>query len=163
MVKSIFRSILILVIVSFTAFMLPVNAQGNGDYAMISELNDGIIYQIAVAQSGIYKLDNTYFEEQGIDAASIKPSNVQLFGNGGGMLPESIADERIDDLIENPIFFSGDNDDIFEENEYFLFYGEGPDVWKFEADDRSYFFEKKYLRYRELLLSKNKWGEWIEN
>jgi hypothetical protein len=37
------------------------------------------------------------------------------------MLPQAINTPRPDDLVENDIYFSGDNNSTLENNEYFLF------------------------------------------
>jgi hypothetical protein len=110
----------------------------NREYAVISELNEGTFYKIAIEKTGIYRLDRDYLTAQGIDPSGIDPNRIQLFGNYGSPLPESLEISRIDDLRENPMYFSGDNDSAFEEGEFFLFYAEGPDTWKYNVETGRY-------------------------
>lgn len=114
----------------------------NREYAMISELDEGIFYKIPVSERGIYRIDREYLAEQGINPDNIDPAKLQLFGNGGGPLPESLATKRIDDLKENPMFFVGDSDGNFEAGEYFLFYAEGPDTWIYDYEKNRYDYIK---------------------
>lgn len=92
-----------------------------------SVLSSGQWYKLAVSTQGIYKIDYDYLTSLGIDPGSINPNNIQLYGNGGKMLPQSLQDPRPIDLIENAIFVKGANDGQFNTNDYFLFYGQSPD------------------------------------
>ena len=54
------------------------------------------------------------------------------------MLPEMNAVSRPDDLVEVPIFVSGEADGRFDNNDYILFYGRGPVCWSLESDKTAY-------------------------
>jgi len=97
-----------------------------------SILASGDWYKIAVSSSGIYAITYDYLVEEGIDAASINPKNIRLYGNGGGMLPEANAGPRAADLIENAIYVYGEEDGKFDPGDFILFYGESPDSWKYD-------------------------------
>lgn len=110
----------------------PVITQDNPsqvfrNYAPNSVLKDGDWYKVAVIQEGIYRLDNAFFAANGINVNDA--SKIQVFGNGGGMLPQANAVERYDDLEENPIYVSSNSN--FGPNDYVLFYGESPHNWKY--------------------------------
>ncbi len=120
-----------------------------------SVLRDGLVYKIAVAEDGIYQLDYNFLKDDlNIDVDNINPDQIQLFGNGGGVLPETIASFRQDDLIENHIQIIDGGDNSFDEGDYILFYGEGPSKWYFNNtfnrfdrpqnsyDTRNYYFLK---------------------
>ncbi|MBK9254694.1 MAG: type IX secretion system sortase PorU [Saprospiraceae bacterium] len=108
-----------------------------------SVLADGDVYRIEVDKTGIYRIDRTFLETRlGIDVSKINPRHIKLYGNGGGMLPESNASERPDDLTENRIYIEGEQDGRFDNNDYILFYGEGPDKWKMNTTESEYLFEK---------------------
>jgi hypothetical protein len=120
-----------------------------------SVLQDGSIYKIAVSQNGIHKLTYTFLKDElGMDLDNIDPRKIQLFGNGGGMLPTYLGDERIDDLQENHIQIVGEEDGSFDTGDYLLFYAEGPNKWVYDAeeekfnmikniyDERNYYFIK---------------------
>jgi hypothetical protein len=92
-----------------------------------SILRDGEIYKIAVPEEGVYKLSYEYLStDLGINLSGLNPSKIQIFGNGGGMLPEPLATDRMDDLTENHIFVSGDSDSSFDPGDFILFFAEGP-------------------------------------
>jgi hypothetical protein len=69
----------------------------------------------------------------GINPAAIDPENIRIYGNGGGMLPESLLEFRHDDLAENNIFVEGESDGSFDPQDYILFYGESPHSWKYQS------------------------------
>ncbi len=108
-----------------------------------SVLSIGDIYKIPVAQNGIHKLDFDYLKNTlGIPVENINPRHIKLFGNGGGMLPEDNAISRYDDLVENAIYISGENDGSFDNGDFILFYGEGPNQWKYDENQNRFVMEQ---------------------
>jgi hypothetical protein len=99
-------------------------------YADNSVLRTGNWYKIGVPKSGIFKLDYDALRLLGLDVQSVDPRRIQIFGNATGLLPQPISTPRPDDLVENAVYFSGDNSPTFENGEYFLFYARGPHVWE---------------------------------
>ncbi|MEO9872523.1 type IX secretion system sortase PorU [Ekhidna sp.] len=100
--------------------------------AQTSVLSEGNWYKIGITETGIYKLDINTLEILGIPS-SVDPRQIRIFGNGvNGILPQSNEGERPVDLIENAIFVLGGADGSFDQNDYILFYGKGPDkkVWR---------------------------------
>jgi hypothetical protein len=95
-------------------------------YADHSVLRTGDWYRIAVKDAGIYKITYQDLEGMGIDPGDIDPRNIRLYGNGNGMLEEANSTPRADDLMENAIFLSGEEDGQFDPGDYILFYGESP-------------------------------------
>lgn len=95
-----------------------------------SVLASGNWYKIQVDTTGVYRIDTNFLSSLGINVSNINPKNIQLYGNGGAMLPNKIGDFRYDDLFENAIYVSGENDNHFDDNDYILFYAQGPDTWK---------------------------------
>ncbi|OHX67751.1 type IX secretion system sortase PorU [Flammeovirga pacifica] len=91
-----------------------------------SPLANGDVYKLEVVDNAIYKIDLSFLSEIGINTSTIKPNQVYLYGFVGGMLPQKNADQRPDQLLEVPMKFVGDNTNTFSQNDYFLFYGEGP-------------------------------------
>ena len=121
-----------------------INGTRNGPfYTFESALASGDIYKIAVQKTGIHKLDFAFLETKlGIKTNQVNPKNIKIYGNGGGRLPENNSFFRHDDLVENAIFVSGENDGKFDEGDYILFYAEGADVWKFDTNKNQYHFDK---------------------
>ncbi|MFP4470890.1 MAG: type IX secretion system sortase PorU [Bacteroidales bacterium] len=106
------------------------NAQNN--FADNSVLATGDWYKIRVAETGLYKITWTEMSEMGIDMSGLKSSDICLYGNGGGMLPESNEAFRYDDLQERAIQVFDGGDNSFDEGDYFIFYATGADIWKYE-------------------------------
>jgi hypothetical protein len=95
-----------------------------------SVLSSGTWYKIAVSQTGVYKITVSQLKQMGMDPDQIDPSNIRLFGNGGGMLPFSNSLFRHDDLVENSIEVVDEGElGVFDGNDYILFYGESSVSW----------------------------------
>lgn len=103
-----------------------------------SVLADGEIYRIAVSNTGIHQLTYDFLKNDiGIDVDNLDPRNIHIYGNGAGMLPESNAVARIDDLEENAIQIVGEGDGSFDQGDYILFYAEAAHHWEYaEANNR---------------------------
>lgn len=107
-----------------------------------SALSSGSWYKVAVSADGLYKMDYSFFQSIGINPSSIDPRTIKIFGNGGGMLPQKNSAARVDDIIENRIFFSGENDGSFDNGDYLLFYAEGPHTWSYKTSDQIFVHSK---------------------
>lgn len=100
-----------------------------------SILADGQIYKIAIPKTGVYKLDYSFFKDDlNIDIDNIKPENIKIYGNNGGLLPLRNNKQRADDLLENSIYIEDGNDGQFNTNDRILFYAEGADRIKYEEN-----------------------------
>lgn len=123
-------------LVSFdlTSNVSPISKKGTRqDYAENSVLANGSWYKFGVQQDGIYRIDKAYLLALGINVSNIDPHNIRIYGNGGGMLPELNSVERHDDLVENAIYVSGESDGHFNDDDFILFYGQGPHTWKYDS------------------------------
>jgi len=104
-----------------------------------SVLADGEIIKIPVSESGIYKLDYNYLKSNAnLDIDNANPQNISIYGNGGGMMEGLITpgyNVQEQDLIENPIFVSGEGDGNFGSGDYILFYAEGANKIQFSETD----------------------------
>lgn len=102
-----------------------------------SVLATGDWFRIAVNATGIYKISVSDFESAGVQARGKSVADLALFGNGGGPLPEKNSDPRISDLAENAIYVADENNDgIFNNNDYILFYAEAANVWRFNTSSQ---------------------------
>lgn len=133
------RSISFSLIISFLLTFSVLQAQRT--YTEASVLTDGDWYKVAVMEQGVYRLDQAFFTGIGINTGNLDPRNIQIFGNGGGMLPQDNRAFRHDDLVENAIYVSGEGDGSFDAGDYVLFYAEGPDSWQYDADRQSFSHE----------------------
>ncbi len=121
--------------IDFSPAPLQATAR-NTEHAFNSILKDGTIYKIAVSKTGIQKIDYNFLKETlKIDIDNIDPTTIKIYGNGGGILPRTIADFRYDDLQENAIEVIGEGDGQFDSGDYILFYGEGANKWRYSATE----------------------------
>jgi hypothetical protein len=103
-------------------------------FSTFSKLNDGQIFKIKVGNSGVYKIDYQFLSSLGVDVNNIDPRNIQILGNGGKMLSETVgSSSRVDDLVENAIFVQGESDAQFNNSDYILFYAQGKDYWNYNS------------------------------
>lgn len=90
-----------------------------------SVLASGQWFRFTVMQTGIYKVTFQDLTAMGM-GKPISSSQIALFGNGGKMLPEQNSEPRVEDLREIPVQMFDGGDGSFDENDYFIFYGESP-------------------------------------
>lgn len=104
-------------------------------YPPNSVLKDGSgeWFKVRVNSSGVYKIDKALLEEMGVDLASFNPQHLNVYGNATPMLPISNAENRPNDLIKNSIFAFGESDGVFNNNDYYLFYAQGPTSWEYNV------------------------------
>lgn len=107
--------------------VLNKNSYENKTNIENSVLASGNWYKLKVNKNGVYKLTYSDLSKMGIDLGN--PKNIRIYGNGNGMLPEKNTDFRYDDLIENAIHVQGEEDGVFNPNDYVLFYGQSPIKW----------------------------------
>ncbi|MFN4285348.1 MAG: type IX secretion system sortase PorU [Lacibacter sp.] len=119
-----------------------VSALGQRSYRDNSILATGNWYKLAVRQSGVHRVDMATLQALGINTQNLSSASIRLFGNGGGMLPEANSIARPDDLQENAIWVSDGGDGIFNGNDYFLFYAQGPDQWEKDSLNQRFRFKK---------------------
>ena len=116
--------------------------KSNPTYVDCSAMAKGDWYKIGLPETGIYKLTYSNLSDLGIDVSSVDPRQIRIYHNGGGVLPEMNAVPRPDDLVEVPIFVSGEADGKFDNGDYILFYGRGPVCWKLDSEKQAYIHEQ---------------------
>jgi len=107
-------------------------------YTTNSVLSSGNIYKVCVSNTGIHKITYNDLVNMGIDVSTLNPKNIRIYGNGNGMLPESNASFRYDDLIENAIYVEGESDSVFNSADYILFYAISPVVWTYSPTEKRF-------------------------
>ncbi len=100
-----------------------------------SVLSQGEWHKICVESEGIYKISYQDLEEYGLGEASLSVDKIHVYGNGGGMLPQGIANSRTADLEEIAITVNDDGDGIFNKDDYLLFYSNGPHISTLKVDN----------------------------
>ena len=104
-----------------------VKTTGLHSYVTNSILAQGKFVKTRVANSGIYKLTYEDLVSMGVD-----PSNVRVFGYGGGVLDQNFSAAKIDDLPELSIYMNKGIDGIFNAGDYILFYAQGINKWAYD-------------------------------
>lgn len=117
-----------------------------------SVLSTGRWIRFEAPEEGIYRITRPMLASFGIDANTVDPRTIKIYNNGGKILPENINQPRPQDLVENAIIVFGEEDGVFNENDYILFYGRGHSFWDFDPSqsriarmrhtysDRNYFW-----------------------
>lgn len=111
-----------------------------------SLLASGNWYRFYVEKSGVYKISKSFLQSLGFNT-NIDPRTIKIYGNGGRMLPLDNSISYPEDLEENAIQFIGEEDGVFDADDYILFYAEGVDTWNEESltsvnlfADKSYYY-----------------------
>ncbi|WP_193316075.1 type IX secretion system sortase PorU [Flavicella marina] len=94
-----------------------------------SVLKDGRWFKFAIDRTGVFKIDAAFLNSIGLSTEGLNPRNIRIYGNGSALLPNLNSDFRYNDLQENDILVVGEEDGAFDESDYILFYGIGPDDW----------------------------------
>ncbi|MCP4521041.1 MAG: type IX secretion system sortase PorU [Cytophagales bacterium] len=126
------------IIKCISIIVLILGIQNVQAQATNSVLSSGDWYKISVSRTGVYKIDKDFLSNLGISTGSINPKNIQIYGNGGGMLPQPLSEARYDDLQENAIVVVGEDDGRFDDGDYILFYGESPNEIIADEDDSNF-------------------------
>ena len=114
-----------------------------------SLLNGSGWHKVSVAETGVYMLRPSYLSENNIANQVVAINSVRVIGNGGGMLPEAFSGSRPVDLIDQALrVYDLNNDGLFNNNDYILFYAQGPHSFNYNTNESRY--DYKHNIYREL-------------
>jgi hypothetical protein len=126
-------------------------ASAPADFTSIynSVLASGDFFRFYITKSGVYKISKDFLQQLGINTSGLDPRKIQLYVNGGRMIPLKNNAPYPADLTENAIQIVGEEDGLFDSSDYILFYGEGVDTWNNESQttnnlyaDKSYYYIK---------------------
>jgi Peptidase family C25 len=123
-------------------------AAAQRSYASQSVLSTTTLYKIAIKESGIYKVDLALLNTLGIATANLPTDAIKLYGNTGKMLDEANNSFKYDDLKENAIEVVDGGDGVFNNSDYFIFFGQGVDYWLKDSSN-SRFTHQKNLYTKE--------------
>ncbi|GAA3727078.1 type IX secretion system sortase PorU [Flavobacterium ginsengisoli] len=112
-----------------------------------SVLASGDWYRFYIQKSGVYKIDRSFLQSLGFDASKANPRRIKIYGNGGRMLPLPNDTYYPNDLTENAIQVIGENDGVFNNEDYILFYAEGTDTWSSENQTNLNLYDTKSYYY----------------
>jgi len=108
----------------------PRQARSSG-----SVMAQGDWYRIGVPRDGIYRITYDFLQNIGVDVNGINPDQLNIYGNGVGLLPRQNSVPRPDDLQANAIEIVGGEDGSFDPGDYILFYARGPHRWNYNQTD----------------------------
>ena len=94
-----------------------------------SVLSSGDWFKFSVDTTGVFKIDKNLLQQIGISTNNLNPKKIQIYGNGGSLLPVLNSDSRSEDLQENAIYIEGEGDGSFDSSDFILFYAKGPHDW----------------------------------
>ncbi|MEZ4857114.1 MAG: type IX secretion system sortase PorU [Gelidibacter sp.] len=112
-----------------------------------SVLNSGSWHRFYVDKSGVFKLSKSFLNQLGVNTNGIDPHNIKIYGNGGAMLPLRNSVYYPLDLTENAIEVVGEEDGTFNNDDYILFYAEGPTGYNEESNTNNNIFTDKSYYY----------------
>jgi Peptidase family C25 len=111
-----------------------------------SVLSNGDWFRFYIEKSGIYRISKSFLSQLGVNT-NIDPRKIKIYGNGGRMLPLLNQTKYPVDLKENPILFIGEDDGVFNNEDYILFYAEGLDMWNSESETNLNLYDNKSYYY----------------
>lgn len=121
-----------------------------GNYSQVisnSVLSSGDWYKFYVDTTGVFKISKSFLNGLGVNVNSVDPRTIKLYGNGGRMIPYSNAEPYPFDVEENAIKVVGEEDGVFNNEDYILFYAQGPKEYNVESNtnincytDKTYYF-----------------------
>jgi hypothetical protein len=110
-----------------------------------SVLANGPWFKFEAPEEGMYKITRGMLQSFGIDANTVNPKTIKIYNNGGKMLPEDASRSRPVDLVENAIWVFGEEDSVFNEGDYIIFYGRGNNFWDYDSSSKS--IRRNFHRY----------------
>ncbi len=108
-----------------------------------SVLSTGSWFRFSVEKSGVYKLSYDFLSRLGLSLNTTNPNHLQVYGNGGRMIPILNKDVETYTNEEIPIQVIGAEDGRFDSSDYILFYAEGPDQWNEESQTHRNLFTQQ--------------------
>ena len=116
-----------LIFLIFLFKVLHVNAQ-------TSLLSSGEWVKIGVVESGVYKIDKNFLQENKILTNNFNPKKIQVYGSGyNGALPQLNSLSNKINPEEIQLRFDGNSDNIFDNDEFIYFYLQSPDKIYFDS------------------------------
>lgn len=123
-------------VVSFSVgytFKSYSRSQSSSQEIYSSVLRTGDWYRFRVDKTGVYRLSKSFLNSIGLNT-NVNPRTIKIYGQGGQMLPMSNSVDYPFDLTENAIKFVGEEDGIFNDSDYILFYAEGINEFNEESN-----------------------------
>ena len=110
-------------------WITPSNTVGNRTRQWPAEhpLSEGTALRMSIPTSGLYRIDRAWMVDAGFNPDTIDPRKVQVYGNGGALLPMDNSEERPLGLRPVAADFNGSEDGTWDEGDELIFWGQGAD------------------------------------
>ncbi|MFD2726716.1 type IX secretion system sortase PorU [Hyunsoonleella rubra] len=112
-----------------------------------SVLRTGEWYKFYVDTTGVVQLSKGFLQALGVNVNTVDPRTIKIYGNGGAMIPYSNSVPYPFDVTENAVKFVGEADGVFNNEDYILFYAQGPKGYNEESNtninaysDKTYYY-----------------------
>ena len=103
-----------------------------------SVLATGEWLKLAVTEDGLYRITPPQLRAAGWNPDEIDPAQLQLYGYGGGMLPQPLDTFYYPSLPENAVWVTGADDGRFDDEDYLVFYGQSANRMRYRMQDSNY-------------------------
>lgn len=132
------------------ATLLIISTSATAQHREHSVLATGTWFKMGISETGVYKIGTSH-----ISSLNGTPTNnIAIYGQPGGMLSMKNTPQRPDDLTEIPITVADlNNNGIFDNNDYILFYAQEADVWKLSSSNRFELSKNIYATHNYIFLT----------
>ncbi len=103
-----------------------------------SVLAEGSWFKMRIEDRGVYKLSYQYLKDAGVPLDNINPRTIKIFGYGADVVPQANDIPRSYDPEEIAIHISGEDDQVFNTNDYVLFYAQDGDDYGYVNGQLNY-------------------------
>lgn len=105
----------------------------------------GTYYRISVAEDGLYKVTANTLSDNGINLNGVSTEAIHLYNNGGHELSTRTNAELYNPVSTSEIpllMFDQNNNNLFDENDYFLFYGKHVNGWFYSEQHEDFMYQQ---------------------
>ena len=115
-------------------------AAGINSSSYVSPISHGNWYRLGVTKTGMYKLDYSFFKNNGIpNSFWTTMQNIHLYGNGGAPAPESLEESYPADIQEiKRLIIDKNNNGVFDDGDYIVFYGKAASGWNYNSTSKTF-------------------------
>ncbi|MCX6142283.1 MAG: type IX secretion system sortase PorU [Ignavibacteriales bacterium] len=124
----------------FPSQLLKTEQAGSQILVSDSPLAQGDWYRMEVAETGIYRIDQSFLSKAGISSSAIGNVNsIRIFGNDGLELPEDLNAARPNGNVEIPrLVVDKNGNGVLDADDFILFYGKSPRGWKYSPTEKTF-------------------------
>ena len=99
-----------------------------------SVLATGTWRRFSIDTSGVFKITPQFLSSIGVNLRGVDPETIKIYGTGGKALPLRNDENRFYDIPEVPVKLIDNQDGVFSNDDYILFYGIGSQGYQPQND-----------------------------